>query len=198
MSLMKPSSGLPKFAADCGFWRHPRWLGADIDELGLFVAGVSYCYEHGTDGSLPPRSTLAAGLGLPEKQVRKALEKLLQRGALIDCVTYIEIDGYLDHNPSAKEVTTAKERRSKAGKKGADARWNADATSESDTNRNADANGHRYSTELTNERTNAAASARGASREPPRPAPRPLEHCPTCGRLTLDCTCPPLYAVGAS
>lgn len=193
MGLMKPTSGLPKFTANCGFWRHPRWLGADLDELGLFVACLSYCYEHGTDGALPSRTTLAVGLGLPEKQVKRGLGKLVERGALVETPTGIDIDGYLEHNPSAREVAESKERRSKAGKKGAEARWQSD--SEPHTNGNASANGQRDGTELDGTERDVAATAASGPREPKRPYPPMLEHCPACDELTIDCRCQQLRAV---
>jgi hypothetical protein len=185
MGLMKATSGLAKFTAVCGFWRHPSWLGADLDELGLWAAGISYCYEHGTDGHLPPRQSLAAGLSLPEKQVRRALEKLLLRGRWEDCVTFIEIVGFLDHNPSAREVMDAKARRSKAGKKGAEKRWQPDANANG--NGNGDRNGGANSTGL-DIRTNDAAPAVSGSRDR-RPSPPPLERCLACDELTIDCAC---------
>lgn len=131
MGLMKSTSGLPKFTAACGFWRHPRWVGASLDEIGLHLAGISYCYEHGTDGALPAREALSAALGLRERQVVPALARLLGDGRWHDCGTQILIDGYLDHNPSADEVRESKAKRKAAGQKAAAKRWASESQSES-------------------------------------------------------------------
>lgn len=134
--IVKGARGLPRFMADCGFWRHPKWSGTDLAQIGLFIACLSYCYEHETDGVLPGPGVddLACALGLKPRQVKPALASLLSRGSLEVVANRFAIVDFASHNPTSSEIREHREARSAAGKKAAAARWNA---SDSDANRNA-------------------------------------------------------------
>lgn len=113
--LVKQANGLPRFMMDCGWWRNGRrWRRPTLAELGLHHAGVSHANEHGTDGVLPGPSAedLAIALSLPVAEVRKALPKLLAREAWIGRADGdYEIVGFLEHNPSRREVAADRRRR---------------------------------------------------------------------------------------
>ncbi len=122
MGLVKKAQGLQRFMMDCGFWRARKWVGADLAAIGLQACGISYCYEHGTDGRLP-KDDLALALGLREKDVRNAVSTLLKRGIWRLDDGGFEIVGYADHNPSQAEVTEHRTRKTTAGLKGNHERW---------------------------------------------------------------------------
>lgn len=125
MGLIKGTRGLPKFTAHCGFWRHPKWKGAGLDEMGLFVACLSYCYEHETDGRLPgpELEDLAVALGVRMREAKPALAGLLARGSLAADDDGFEIVNFAESNPTRVEIAEVRERRSEAGRKAAEARW---------------------------------------------------------------------------
>ncbi|HWI02946.1 MAG TPA: hypothetical protein VNT52_03850, partial [Acidimicrobiales bacterium] len=107
--LVKKAEGLQRFMMDCGFWRSRKWVGADLAAIGLQVCGISYSYEHGTDGRLP-KDDLAIALGVREKDVRKALPVVLKRGVWAEEADAYVIVGYHDHNPTQAEVKEHRER----------------------------------------------------------------------------------------
>ncbi len=120
--LVKKAQGLQRFMMDCGFWRSRKWVGADLAAIGLQACGISYSYEHGTDGRLP-KDDLALALGVRERDVRAAVAVLLKRGIWRDAGDHFEIVGYADHNPSQAEVTEHRTRKTTAGLKGNHDRW---------------------------------------------------------------------------
>lgn len=125
--LIKQAEGLQKFTMTCGFWRSPKWVGVSLASIGLGSALVSYCYEHTTDGVLPGDSEdLAAALGLKHSQVRAAVKEMLERGLLERNGKQLVIVNYLEHNPSAAEVTEHRANRKVAGAKANHIRWHVE------------------------------------------------------------------------
>ncbi len=121
--LVKKAQGLQRFMMDCGFWRSRKWVGADLAAIGLQACGISYSYEHGTDGRLP-KDDLALALGVREKDVKAAVAVLLKRDIWREATGgEFEIVGYADHNPSQAEVDEHRTRRTTAGLKGNHDRW---------------------------------------------------------------------------
>lgn len=126
---MKAARGLPKFAMECGFWRHKNWVGAGLAAIGLQACGVSYCYEHETDGNLPGPAIddLASALGLRSRDVRAALKICLEKGRWLATEGGYCIAGFGEHNPLSAELQEHRLRRSDAAKRAADARWKRSA-----------------------------------------------------------------------
>jgi hypothetical protein len=124
MSLVKKAKGLQRFMLDCGFWRSPKYSGVSLAAIGLQTCAISYCYEHGTDGLVPgDPETLAMSLGVRERDVRKAMPELVDRGRWIEHGDSLEVVGYLDHNPSRDEVAAYRQKRATASLKGNHERW---------------------------------------------------------------------------
>jgi hypothetical protein len=120
--LVKKAQGLQRFMMDCGFWRSRKWVGADLAAIGLQACGISYSYEHGTDGRLP-KDDLALALGVRERDVKAAVAVLIKRDIWREAGGGFEIVGYKDHNPSQSEVEEFRERKSTAGLKGNHVKW---------------------------------------------------------------------------
>lgn len=129
MSLFKNARGLSRFMADCGFWRHPKWSPKAkedrLPQMGLYVACLSHCYEHATDGVLPgpDAEELALALGLRPRYVKAPLAGLIARGSLIAHDDHLEVRDFIEHNPTRADIESHREKRRDAGKKGAQARW---------------------------------------------------------------------------
>jgi len=124
--LMKSAASLPRFALDCGFWRTRRYAGASPAVVGLQTAAISYCYEHGTDGWVPDDG-LATSLGFRERDVAKVVPEMVRRNLWVpaDGDGFL-IVGFLDHNPSRKDVQAERDKRTVAGQKGNHDRWHQD------------------------------------------------------------------------
>lgn len=122
--LLKQAEGLQRFNMVCGFWRSPKYVGLSLSAVGLAAAGVSYCYEHSTDGKLPKGvPSIAAALGLQQGQVKKAMQELIGRTIWTEERDHTQIVGYLEHNPSAVEVRDHRAKKKAAAIKANHARW---------------------------------------------------------------------------
>lgn len=183
VSLMRAGNGLPKLALDVGFWRSPKWAGATPNEVGTFVALVSYCYEHGTDGRIP-RVSIASALGLDRRGVGPALRLLSRRGVVAFDDASVLIVGYLDHNPSASEIADYKRKRSDAGRTAANARHSANRMRIASGD---DASTYANGTEQNRTVPSHVRDARSTTAYPPRP----VDRCDDCGKLDVDCDCDP-------
>ena len=119
--LIKGTDKLPKFTLEVGFHRHPKWVGASAQAIGVFVASLSYCAEHGTDGRLMRAEgrddSLATALGIALRDVRRVRKELVERGLWEIENGWLQVHDYLDHNPSAAEVKDNARRRAAASEK---------------------------------------------------------------------------------
>jgi hypothetical protein len=107
---------------DDTFPDHPKVAGLSDRAFRLHVSGICYSNRHLTDG-LVPASVLPRLMGGPPG---RALEELTDRGMWIPVLGSAEaysIHDYLDWNRSREQVLSERERRSKAGRRGAEARW---------------------------------------------------------------------------
>lgn len=108
----------------CGFWRSPKWVGLSIAAIGLQATGISYCYEHMTDGRLPgDPEDVATVLGLKYSLARRPMGELFERGIWAQHTDSIEIVDYAEHNPLRAEVRTYRQSRATASAKANHARW---------------------------------------------------------------------------
>lgn len=125
--LGRPATGLPRYYMDCGWYRHPRFIGLPVDALFVFEAAVGYCTQHGTNGAMPADTDdLAHALGLRAAVIRKAVPKLLDRQALIADGDRLHVRSWADHNPTAEEVVRRASDKAAAGSWGNHKRWHLD------------------------------------------------------------------------
>jgi len=106
---------------DDQFPKHPKIVGLSDAAFRLHVSGICYCAQYTTDGLVQAD---AVKLLVPRYRPR-SLEELTERGLwipLLDGKAY-EIHDYLQWNRSREQVEAERERKSKAGKKGAEKRW---------------------------------------------------------------------------
>lgn len=127
-SIVRRAAGLQRFMLDCGFWRSRNWRRMGLAEIGLQAAGVSYSYEHLTDGILPgpDPEDLAVALGLRTKGLAAALAKLIEAGLWAREGDDFRIVGYADHNPSAEEVQKRRADMAERSMRGIHARWHTE------------------------------------------------------------------------
>jgi hypothetical protein len=106
------------------FYDHPRHRGADAAEIGLWVAAIAWCNRNQSDDGRIPKSKLSGLVSV--RNMRKVVAGLVERGSFIDHpeTREYEIRDYADYQLPDK-VRDLREKRSTAGKKGAEARWNA-------------------------------------------------------------------------
>lgn len=105
---------------DDQFPTHPKIITVGGDAAWLHVCALCYCGQHLTDGKVP-RAMLDRLSD--RKNVAGLTARLLNAGVWIDRGDEIELHGYLDYNPSREQVLAEREKRSKAGVKGAAKRW---------------------------------------------------------------------------
>ena len=117
--------------------RHPRAAVAGSEGMWLFVCGLCYCDEYGTDGLIPINAvgSLTNTISKPER----AAKALLKSGLWEEDGEYYVVRNYLRINRSAKEIAEQKQRRSASGRRAAAKRWGL----ESDANTHADRIGKR-------------------------------------------------------
>lgn len=191
MSLFKGANGLPRFMVDCGFWRHPKWQGQGqgnvLDQMGLYVACISYCYEHETDGILPgpDAGDLGVALGIRGRFVKPALEGLVTRGSVIAHPDRLEVRSFISHNPTRADIEQHRQKRSAAGKKAAAARWpgknGAPPASESDSE--SECESHSESDATRNTSTHSLINKELVGAQKPKRAHRLPDDYPLTGEL---------------
>lgn len=125
--LGRPAKGLPRYYMDCGWYRHPRFVGLMPEVLFVFEAMVGYCTQHGTNGHAPAHpEDLSIALGIRASVVKKALPRLLERDALFEEGAEVVVRGWGSHNPTSEEVEDLSRERSKAGTRGNHVRWHTE------------------------------------------------------------------------
>lgn len=110
---------MPWANLDDQYAEHPNnW---DLSDLAFRLQTAAICYsnKHLTDGEL----VVSKVRTLVPKFRTSALTELLDKGHWIDKGAYYEIRDFLDWNRSKAQVEAERERKSKAGKKGAQKRW---------------------------------------------------------------------------
>lgn len=113
---------MPWAALDDEFHSHPKILQVGNAGAGLFARALSYCAAHLTDGFVPDGFVRQATEG------KVALARKVEEGHLWRRVEGgYEIPDYLQFNPSREQVAAKRseisQKRSIAGRKGAEARW---------------------------------------------------------------------------
>lgn len=110
---------MPWANLDDQFPTHPKVVGLSDAAFRLHVAGICYSAKYLTDGLI---DVTAVPLLMPKYRER-SLEELMSRGLWICHGPVYEIHDYLDWNRSRAQVEAERERKSKAGRKGAENRW---------------------------------------------------------------------------
>lgn len=110
---------MPWVNLDDEFPEHDKVDALSDAAFRLHVAGICYCNRRLTDGFI----RTAKVPRLVPRFRRVTLDELLEAGMWIDHGGRFEIHDYLDWNRSRAEVEAERERKSKAGKKGAQSRW---------------------------------------------------------------------------
>ena len=113
---------------DDGFADHPKVAGLSDAAFRLHVSALCYCGRHLTDGVLP--RAIVWRLSTTEAPQDAADELVAANLWTADDGGFVVRD-FLDFNPSKQKVLEDRERRSSAGKKGADSRWHGTSHSTS-------------------------------------------------------------------
>lgn len=110
---------------DDQFFRHPKSVEAGRDAKFLFIAGLCYCATHLTDGHIPANAVRLIAADAEVKPT--AAKKLLEIGLWSQNGNNYIVHDYLRYQPSRESVQKHREEvsevKSRAGKKGAQARW---------------------------------------------------------------------------
>jgi len=104
---------------DDQFPKHPKVLPLSDAAFRLHVAGICYCAQYLTDGVI---DTDAIPLLVPRFKPR-TLAELAERDLWLPHSEGYEIRDYLQWNRSREQVEAERERKRKAGRKGAESRW---------------------------------------------------------------------------
>lgn len=147
---------------------HPKFVGVQLDAIGLWTLGLSWCCRHLTDGFVPTAAVERLAAGSRRKAATMAAE--LTAHELWEPVEGgWQFHDFTDHNRSGAEVREKRDRvsqrRSEAGRKGAAARWG-----------NGKADGKRDGKPIANGQANRVASEKQTDDPVPVPVPK---HPPT-------------------
>lgn len=127
-TLGRTVKGLPRYFMDCGWWRHPRFVGLSTDALFVFQAIVSYSTEHTTDGRIPgDLEDLGIALGIRRGSLGDAIPALIGANVLSrehgrNGATLV-VRNWAEHNPTSEEVQAYNQAKSRKGTLGNHKRW---------------------------------------------------------------------------
>lgn len=107
---------------DDKFWSNPDVLAVGNEAAGVFCRMLSYCADQRTFGDVP--ADIARFVGMAS-----AIDLLCERGLLERRDEGYFVPDYCLWNPTREEAAALSKARSKAGKRGAKARWQADSKS---------------------------------------------------------------------
>lgn len=110
---------MPWANLDDQFPKHPKVVGLSDAAFRLHVSGICYCAQFLTDGAID-RDVVRL---LVPRYKKAALDELITKGQWIPTKTGFEVHDYLQWNRSREQVEAERERKSRAGKKGAEKRW---------------------------------------------------------------------------
>jgi hypothetical protein len=110
---------MPWLNMDDGMPRHPKIAPLSDGAFRLHVSGLCYCSEHLTDGLIGAEVIPT----LRPKYRSAMLAELIDRNLWRQHGDVYEIHDYLDWNRSREQVEQERERKRRAGRKGAENRW---------------------------------------------------------------------------
>lgn len=105
---------------DCSFPWHPKIVGLTDNEYRMHTTAIIYANEHRTDGVV----TRSAARSFPGYKAR-TIRTLSDKGLWLPHDDGWILHNYLKWNRSAEEIEQISEAKSRAGKKGAAAKWGA-------------------------------------------------------------------------
>lgn len=112
---------MPWANLDDQFPKHPKVLPLSDAAFRLHVAGICYCAQYETNGRIAAEMV---PLLVPRFRTR-SLDELSRRGLWMPHSDGWEIHDYLEWNRSKEQIEAERERKRKAGRKGAEKRWSA-------------------------------------------------------------------------
>jgi DnaD/phage-associated family protein len=103
---------------------HPKIVAAGRDARDMWLASITYCAKHLTDGFFHPNllPALAVMAGVDVANCQNFARVLLDVGLWDRTEAGYCVHDYLDYNPSKEQADATKLARSEAGKRGADAK----------------------------------------------------------------------------
>jgi hypothetical protein len=110
---------MPWANLDDRFPTHPKVIGLTDGAFRLHVSGICYCAQYVTDGVIEAETV---PLLMPRYR-KQLLDELLRKGRWVPHPAGFEIHDYLDWNRSREQIEAERERKRKAGRKGAEKRW---------------------------------------------------------------------------
>lgn len=110
---------MPWAGFDDKFPKHPKIIRLSDQAFRLHVSGICYVAEHLTDGLVDADMV---PLLMPRYRPRY-LTELVERAIWVQHGQVYVIHDYLDWNPSRAQVEERREQKRKAGRKGAQLRW---------------------------------------------------------------------------
>jgi hypothetical protein len=110
---------MPWANLDDQFPKHPKVLPLSDAAFRLHVAGICYCAQYETNGIVAAEMV---PLLVPRYRAR-TLDDLVGRRLWMPHPEGYEIHDYLEWNRSKEQIEAERERKRKAGRKGAETRW---------------------------------------------------------------------------
>lgn len=126
------------------FWCNPKIRAAGKDAALLYIAANGYCNQFMTDGFILDESIDAIASLAFQRNPNKAIDALVENGLWHRVNGGYEVHDYLKYNKSKAQIESLSEKRSNAGKAGADMR----NKSSEDATANATANAQQLPEQL--------------------------------------------------
>ncbi len=104
------------------FWCNPKIRAAGKDAALLYIAANGYCNQFMTDGFILDESIDAIAALAFQRNPNKAVDALVENGLWHRVNGGYEVHDYLKYNKSKAQIESLSEKRSNAGKAGADMR----------------------------------------------------------------------------
>lgn len=108
---------------DADFHAHPKVLEVGLAGAGLYASALAYCGDYRTDGLVPVVWVESRAAGLEGPGGQPLPQALVDVGLWVREGRHYRIPDFLELNLSKEEWEELTEARSKAGKAGAEARW---------------------------------------------------------------------------
>ena len=116
---------------DDGFYDHPKVIGLSLEAIGMWTKCFSWAHRHQSSspfpGHLPIGVPKSFGGNRTGRIVKELLAANLWDSEISGDFSIHDYAQYLPKNEASLSAAELSEKRSNAGKRGADARWNRDA-----------------------------------------------------------------------
>lgn len=105
------------------FWGNPKVRAAGKDAALLYIAANGHCNQFMTDGFISEKSIETIASLAFQRSPKKAIDALVENNLWHRVDGGYEVHDYLKHNKSKAQIESLTEKRSTAGKAGADTRY---------------------------------------------------------------------------